>query len=279
MYEKKAFEAELTKLWAKILSNKPSWYKVGTKALEISDAWEMYQNARQSTLSELLLGDVKLRSQIEVLKNFGTTSGTETTMERKTLKDSGNKPIFPNDVKSSQQIRLGKGYTKELGVAHIRRGSVLNDGWWWTLKNDAWVLGGVHGLKRFHLTMGSVPDDLIWDSKAGRPRVLGRELVGLAAAGYSLIGVPSWAIQSPTRTEVAKSKEPSKVTFTTTPVSSASVRDAIGMVFAPQNADTASALTLTTYYDALAKVKSIDDIKGGILGKEVAYEKYDFAKI
>src|SRR5882724_11418708 len=175
----------------------------------------MYQNARQSTLDELLLGDVKLRSEIEVLKNFGTTSGSESTMERETLFDSKNKKVTSDDVQATVKSARGSAYQLPEGVTHIRRGSVLDDGWWWPFKNDAWVIGGVHGLKRFHLAMAKASDDLLWDASSKRPRVLGRELLGLAAFGYSLIGVPGWSKKSPP--PATTTVTPVSPTTTTTP--------------------------------------------------------------
>ena len=280
MYTEKSFKDELGRIWSTVTSFKPHWYKMGSQEIEINDAWAMYQNARDSNLSELLLGDLKLRSQLEVLKNFGTTSGTESTMERGTLYDDKKNVVRPAQVNKTVMDQLGKSYRRGDGIAHIRRGSVLNDGWWWPFKNDAWVIGGIHGLKRFHLSMASAPDDLIWDSSDRRPRVLGRELLGLAAFGYSLIGVPSWAKKDPTpTTATAPTKGGPKPVVKTTPVPADTIRATIGNVFAPQSKLTAQGATFTAYYEALAKVTSIDDIKNGILKNEVAFEAYDFAKI
>jgi hypothetical protein len=198
-------------------------------------------------------------------------------MERGTLHDDKNKLVRSGQVNESVMSRVGKGYRKDDGIAHIRRGSVLNDGWWWPFKNDAWVIGGIHGLKRFHLTMASAPDDLIWDGKDKRPRVLGRELLGLAAFGYSLIGVPSWAKKDPAPT-TATATGP-KAPVKTTPVAATDIRAAIGNVFAPQAKTKAQGATFTAYYSFLAKVTSIDDIKNGILKNEVAFDAYDFSKI
>lgn len=280
MYTPTTFEADVLKLWDTIKGFKPSWYQQSglDQQLEIRDAWQMYENARTSNLSELLLGDVKLRTQIDVLQNFGTTSGTETSMERGTLVDAGRK-IRAGKVRHLVDNRLPPKHRPADGVAHIRRGSVLNDGWWWPFKNDAWVLGGIHGLKRFHLTLAEVPDDLIWDKGAGRPRVLGRELLGLAAFGYSLIGVPSWAIQTPTRTDIKANPALAKGTVTQIPVSARNARDLIGNVFAPQKKDKAQSATFADYYAMLKSATSIDSIRKGILQSEVAYADYDFAKI
>jgi hypothetical protein len=280
MYTQTTFDAEIRKIWSTITAFRPNWYQKSglDQDLEIRDAWSMYENAKGSNLSELLLGDLKLRTQLDVLQNFGTTSGTETTMERGTLLD-GKISITSGSVRQTVDTKLAPSHRPADGIAHIRRGSVLNDGWWWPFKNDAWVMGGIHGLKRFHLTLAEVPDDLIWDLRAGRPRVLGRELLGLGAFGYSLIGVPSWAVQAPTRTEIKKSPALEKGPVTQTPVSAKSAREFIGNVFAPTKKDKAQAATFTTYYDFLKTATNIDAIKNGILGTEVAYSAYDFATI
>jgi hypothetical protein len=276
VYNKGTFEAELISIWDKVKSYKPHWYQMAKQEIEIEDAWEMYNNARNSKLSELLLGDLKLRSQVEVLKNFGTTSGTVSTMERKTLFDDAKRPIFPVAVNEAVREQLGSTYRKNDGIAHMRLGSVLNDGYWWPFKNDAWVLGGIHGLKRFHLAMASAPDDLIWDGSAKRPRVLGRELLGLAAFGYSLIGVPSWAKKDPVPVTTGTGPKPP---VKTTPVAADTIRATIGNVFAPVSKKAAEAATFKAYYAALDKATAIGDIKNGILTNEVAFDKYDFAKI
>ena len=281
MYTETTFRDEIQKIWTDIQAFKPAWYKMGSRDIEINDAWEMYEHARTSNLSELLLGDVKLRSQLEVLNNFGTTSGTETTMERNTLVGEKKQKISPANVQATLKEQLGKAYRAQDGIALIRRGSVLNDGWWWPFKNDAWVIGGIHGLKRFHMTMAAVPDDLLWDTGDKRPRVLGRELTGLATFGYKLIGVPAWAKRDPNDpVPIPKSGENApKAPIKTIPVPAKDVREAIGNVFAPQVKTTATGATFTLYYEALKKIKGIDEIKNGILKDEVDFEKYDFSKI
>jgi hypothetical protein len=298
MYGKDIFDAELRKNWATAEATRPKWYTMGSQDSEIHGAWKLYGNALESTLPELLLGEMKLRSSLDVLNNFGTTSGVETTMERGTLKDGKNRNVGVDATTETLTAQMGKAFNAAAGIAHIRRGSVLNDGWWWPLKNDAWMLGGIHGLKRFHLALEAVPDDLIWDAKAGRPRVLGRELIGLRAAGYSLIGLPSWEIPAPKpasggTTPPTPSPAPSKPSWaslvagpTVKPaqtgpkkVAPADVRRAIGFVFAPKSADTARTLTFKAYWDELAKIKTINDIKNTILKDEVLFKDYDFGKV
>lgn len=295
MYTEQTFKAELNQIWQTIVSFKPHWYRLGSKQIEIDDAWEMYRNARDANLSELLLGDVKLRSQLEVLKNFGTTSGTDSTMEKgalftdvvardrlgKVRKDGRGKVIYETiDTAQVQELVTGKAFNADAGIAHIRKGSVLNDGWWWPFKNDCWVLGGIHGLKRFHLTMPSAPDDLIWDAGAGRPRVLGRELLGLDAFGYALIGVPAWSKPVPAPKATGSSTSGAKpAVLAQTPVSGANIRATIGNVFAPQTKTDAHGATFTAYYAHLAKATDMNFIKSGILNKEVSFDTYDFSKI
>ncbi|MBK5549643.1 hypothetical protein JFU49_04990 [Pseudomonas sp. TH03] len=273
VYTKQSFKAELETIWnSAVIRHKPSWYGVGSQEVEIDDAWLMYEHARKSTLQELLLGDTKLRSHMEILKNFGTTSGTKTTMEQGSLFEEGlrRNKITAGHVQESLStvpvpLRTGD-------KQHIRFGSVLNDGWWWPFKNDAWILGGIHGLRRFHLAMSDVPDDLIWDKANGRPRMLGRELIGLKTAGYSLIGVPAWAVKT-----VTEGKD--GPTTVSTPVSPSAVREAIGHVFAPTAKSKAEAMTFTKYYGALDVISSINNIKKKFLQVEVAFDSYDFNDI
>ena len=111
--------------------------------------------------------------------------------------------------------------------------------------------------------------------------ICGRELTGLATFGYKLIGVPAWAKRDPNDpVPIPKSGENApKAPIKTIPVPAKDVREAIGNVFAPQVKTTATGATFTLYYEALKKIKGIDEIKNGILKDEVDFEKYDFSKI
>ncbi|WAG76930.1 hypothetical protein LMK08_16275 [Metapseudomonas furukawaii] len=294
IYTRESLSQEVKPRWSVITSPlvKPDWYVLGTQEQEIDEAWALYSNTRGSLLSELLLGDMKLRSQVEILKNFGTTSGTATTMERGTLFEAGSstRTISSATVQTSvkQLLRQNQAMSgtaqgaitplpKEIVAdtgQHLRKGSVLNDGWWWPFKNDAWILGGVHGLKRFHLALATVPDELLWDKASKRPRVLGRELLGLHLAGYKLIGLPAWTIK---KTWNAWGKEQSS----TTPVSAKTIRESIGFVFAPTSKVTAESLTFTGYQEAINALTGIDDIKNTILNEAeaIAFDAYDFDKV
>ena len=257
------FESEVSSLWADIMKWRPSWYKTYPrfKKIEIDDAWALFENSKNSLLREQLLGDVSLRSDKPVLRNFGTASGTESTMERGTLKDKGKRPVRVKQVQSSLKRAEGTRYTAQQGTDHIRKGSVLNDGYWWPFKNDAWVLGCVQGLKIFHLAMSTVPDSLLWDDKAGRPRVLGRELIGIHTFGYKRVAHFAADKQTGKPTEMTKG------------------RALIGIVFAPQDKAAAEGATFKQYYDALPKYTSLQSIRDLALSTAVPFDKYDYGKV
>jgi hypothetical protein len=152
--------------------HRPGWYqdKWGQEE-EIDRAWKLYNNARNTQLSMLLLGDQTIRDPKDhngagLLRNLGTTAA------------------YP-----LQDI---KGQTFRGEAAASRTGSILNEEDWWTLPNDAWVLGGVHSGTRFYLASPALPaDDLFWDKSKKRPRVLGRELIGLITFGYRCVIHPA----------------------------------------------------------------------------------------
>jgi hypothetical protein len=148
--------------------HRPVWYEdQWGEEEEIDRAWKLYNKARNTQLSMLLLGDQTIRNPDDnhgagLLRNFGTTAA------------------YP--------VQDFKGRTFPGKAASSRRGSILNEEDWWTLPNDAWVLGGVHSLTRFYLASPTLPaDDLLWDKNKKRPRVLGRELIGLIHFGYARV--------------------------------------------------------------------------------------------
>lgn len=93
------------------------------------------------------------------------------------------------------------------------QGCILNTNNWNLLVNDVVILGAIHSLQDFAVWSlrwgdldlgngvighGAVPmtdsdgwptidDDILWDAKENRPRVAGRELLMLHAAGYELV--------------------------------------------------------------------------------------------
>ncbi|KIH82853.1 hypothetical protein UCMB321_3308 [Pseudomonas batumici] len=181
----------------------------------------------------------------------------------------------------AEGVRLGKSTDSLVkpneGSELLYKGSILNDGFWWPFVNDAWVLGAVHQLKIFHLTLASVDDDLLWDGAAARCRVLGRELIGLKTAGYSLVGLPSWVTTKPVVPAVASGF--STASTTGVKATDAEVRAALGFTFAPNSKAKALNISLTSYLAEIDKYKSAAEIRTAIFGSEVSYAAYDYRAI
>ena len=279
MYSKyDEFEAEIRPLWNAILATKPAWYKPDTFEVEVKDAWEMYRNTRGSLLKEQLLGETKMRSDVGLLQNFGAASGTKTTAERGTLFDSSNKRIPAKSITA----KVGGAMASDM----LRKGSVLNDGWWWTFKNDAWVMGCVHGLKVMQLSSEGLAqlrdlDALMWDDKAGRPRVLGRELVGLNAAGYKRVVHFSYKeveVDDPTDKRVGKDVVRRKVKRAFEKEGTIAT---LGLTFAPMDRALAEGLSFKAYYEAVARFTKLDHLRELVSSTSkhgIAYDAYEFPK-
>ncbi|WP_257455491.1 hypothetical protein [Archangium lipolyticum] len=95
----------------------------------------------------MVLGKADIRTDNDALYNFGTTAG---------------KPMYrPQDLSGASNTT----------------GSVLNQKGWWPMQNDAWLLGGAHGGRQFHLAKNDLTDADLWDAKSNRPTVLGREIL------------------------------------------------------------------------------------------------------
>jgi hypothetical protein len=198
--------------------HRPVWYedKWG-KAEEIDRAWKLYNNALNTKLSMLLLGDQTIRNPDDdngagLLRNFGTTAA------------------YP--------VRDFQGRASPGQAASSRKGSILNEEDWWTLPNDAWVLGGVHSLTPFYLASPTLPaDGLLWDKFKKRPRVLGRELIGLITFGYARVIHQAGDGGSP-----------------------------LQITFEPTNAPKATGATFAEYLEAIKTFKRPSDIKAKLNG-------------
>ncbi len=198
MHTEQSFEHDLALAWPKLALTKPTYYEQnyfatvrhieGEKRLdeEYKDylrqpqqqrsygaqyAWLIYRNASQSQLNSLLLGSADLRKVSDrttpILANFGTTS------------------VVPkaNTHKKLEELRQ-----KGLPTADEQLGSILSEKNWWPMFNDAWLLGGVHKLARFYLARARAPEaHLVWNADKQRPRILGRELIGLKTFGYKRV--------------------------------------------------------------------------------------------
>ncbi|WP_338524325.1 hypothetical protein NUH87_01105 [Pseudomonas batumici] len=305
IYTEQAFKTEANTQWGRIENDLPIWNKLHPSKRKpgkdydpditaaIANGWSVYHNASSSTLKEMLLGDVKLRSELSILQNFGTTAGTQTMMARGLLKngavtiteDMVNASLIEQKTQYTAAIAEGVRLSKSTdslvkpneGSELLYKGSILNDGFWWPFINDAWVLGALHQLKIFHLTLASVEDDLLWDSAATRCRVLGRELIGLKTAGYSLVGLPAWVTTKPV--VPARASGFSTASTTGAKATDAEVRAALGFTFAPNSKAKALNISLTSYLAEIDKYKSAAEIRTALFGSEVSYAAYDYRAI
>lgn len=64
-------------------------------------------------------------------------------------------------------------------------GSILDTEKWSLLANDAWLLGGLHGLTEFHFASRIIMSN-VWDETRKRMTVMGRELIGITSFGYRI---------------------------------------------------------------------------------------------
>jgi hypothetical protein len=113
-------------------SKKTSWKE------ESQNAWLLYTKANTNSLGTLLLGDAKIRTAGDLLKNFGMASG------------GGISDI--DEIQKAKEIQDWRAGVTKKGEAErvIGPGSILNDKNWTPFLNDAFVLGGVHGGQDFH---------------------------------------------------------------------------------------------------------------------------------
>ncbi|WP_115718916.1 hypothetical protein [Gallaecimonas mangrovi] len=88
---------------------------------------------------------------------------------------------------------LGNAEINNLGATNTTgRGSILRDANWSIQMNDAWVLGGIHGLREFHLASATTDGNIINMNYQLHQdpemifTVTGRELFGLTTCGYSI---------------------------------------------------------------------------------------------
>lgn len=189
-------------------NQKPRWYRINNWGQEVGGAWRLYSNARANALGMLLLGGADLRDDDDLLANMGTTAAVP-----------------------AQNGRGATTFARRASASNTT-GSVLKERYWWPMKNDAWVIGGLHGLAEFHLaapSIDAISDEELWDAHAGRPRVLGRELIGLFNFGYIRISHAHEA--------------------------------SLGLVFAPDNTAHAQGADFATYLDRLRWVTCASNIR------------------
>jgi len=115
-----------------------AWFKKqwwGDDNVYILNAWRIYRCAHESALPFLLLGDTKIRKDPALVMNFGLASA--------------------HGVQEKQELQLIArltGKRQELGsLPVLGTGTILSDRNWTPLLNDAFILGGIHASKEFHL--------------------------------------------------------------------------------------------------------------------------------
>lgn len=118
-----------------------SWWSWGNQDLSttIYKAWKLYDAAAKNQLGTLLLGDAKIRTNADLVMNFGLTSGSGIGADE--LKQI-------QTLTEKRQSLAGARAGPVVGV--LGPGSILNDQQWTPLMNDSFILGGVHMNDDFH---------------------------------------------------------------------------------------------------------------------------------
>lgn len=190
-YTHDSFLNEISSRWAEIVIDDKVTNQSEAPKKEWDRGFLAYENARIGQLKVLLLGGPEIREDVQMIRNFGTLATR--TQTKANIIDSATKSGLEAAEKIRVQTLPGGSSAKdkrirplkELMEEHLHMGGIMNDGNWWIFRNDAFILGGVHGNREFHLE--KIPsENLLWDKKANRPRVLGRELIILQLAGYQL---------------------------------------------------------------------------------------------
>lgn len=177
IYSKTSFYNEVAKMWPSIVKETDRPLKKPKD--EIERGFEAYENALNNS-GIVVLGSEALRENKILIENLGTLA-TEPQANEKVMRTFLRKinPNLPSPKQAAKQ--------------HLTLGAVINDSNWWIFRNDTLMLGALHGQKDFHLVTdreGDIPNSLLWDKEAKRPRVLGRELIMLHLHGYQRIQTP-----------------------------------------------------------------------------------------
>lgn len=178
------FSSEVMSKWSEIAKEVPNkTMRLESPKKEIKRAFEAYQNALNGPLEVILLGDASLRENMELIQNFGSLA-TESQVDHKVMKEFLKKALIASDSDvHSRHLNL-----KKIVKYHVTQGAIMYDSKWWILRNDAFILGGIHSKKQFHIVQKTaLTASQIWDFANNRPTVLGRELIMLMAASYSKV--------------------------------------------------------------------------------------------
>lgn len=132
---------------------------------------ELYRNAHNAALGFLACGRTRINRQ-RTLGLHPPIVGPGQTLENIDLYNLGATHHDPGaaDTRAS--------FTGPGSVLHYNSG-------WHFFMNDAWLLGGIHARREFHLASPRHRNNII-DPIGGHLTVMGRELTGLLAFGYTI---------------------------------------------------------------------------------------------
>lgn len=157
-----AFSAQLSEIWGSALAKKQIKEQETKNPEElINKCYQLYLNAFHGKLPFMVVGNEKLCESQEERYNFGILATDH--------------PFHPLNMKGPP--------------TEMNQGAILSQTKWCVTLNDSYILGAIHAQKSFHLfePSGELENNTLWDEKFQRPRVLGRELVMLKAAGYQRV--------------------------------------------------------------------------------------------
>lgn len=177
------FEGYLKSNWSQLKREDHRRGSTEVPKKEAARITQLYQNVIQGQLPFCVLGLSNIREDESLLLNMGTIS-TDPQMDQKVVKEFFR--AMGEEVPKKRR-------SKDMSPVDllVKQGGILNESNWWILPNDAFMLGGIHAAKEFHLATekGRYPDaKYLWDSEQGRPTAFGRELLILAHCGYRQMG-------------------------------------------------------------------------------------------
>lgn len=180
-------------------------------------SWLAYEKTGGATAGSLILGDTKLRSDEDLVMNFGLSSadGVQEEESRRMVEDimnkrkdiaAGTSSAAPSASSSSAASRFSP---PPPPLPVVGSGSILSTRGWSPMLNDSFIMGGVHAGHQFHVALNNdetgvfartrnsglaVRDNwrlflranprMLWDGERGLPRVLMREFICLEASDY-----------------------------------------------------------------------------------------------
>ncbi len=171
---------EIRPQWAKII--KHVGIQLKPPKAEAQRGFDAYMNAMSSHMPIVLLGAENMREDMELIYNMGTLA----TDPQVDIKDISKHIALTHDLKPGKPLKMQV-------ERHVKAGAIVNDSNWWIFRNDLFMLGAIHAGKEFHISYAGIkpgrhgipPREVLWDDKNKRPRALGREILMLAASGFT----------------------------------------------------------------------------------------------